>query len=675
MDESAAAPDLYRRAAAAMGAGRRAEAEALTRQLLTREPQHGDALNLLGILAMQAERAAEAEPLFVRATQADPRNASYRSNLGLALRRLGRLDEARSACRAAIELTPGFAEGHNNLGLVALAADDPAGALAAFDAAVKLRPDYADALYNRAVALEALRRFPQAAAGFAAALALRPDYPGAKLRQAAALLRAGKHEEALALARELVEAAPDAAEPRELLADVHLALGEAALAKAGHLHWKQQRHSRALALYERLSQLAPNNPSAWNGVGLALSCLGRHGEAEAPLRRSLQLRPDYPSALNNLALARAARGDHREAIALFGRALAIDSRFAEGHNNLGASLMAVGRYAEAAQSFARAAEVKPDYAGAHMNLGIARLTLGDFAGGWPEYAWRWKVAEFPSPKRDFKPPRWNGEPLAGRTILLHAEQGVGDAIQFIRYAPVVAERGGQVIIEVPPEMMGLMRGFDPRFPVIPRRGPLPAFDLHCPLLSVPEVLGTDLTSIPTQVPYLSADAARRSAWRETLAALPGLKIGFAWAGNPKHKKDALRSVAASAFAPLLEVRGTSWVSLQVGGKAAELAALPAQRVFDAAPQLKDFADTAALIAELELVISVDTAIVHLAGALARPVWVLTPYCPDWRWMLARGDSPWYPTLRLFRQSAAEDWPPVFTALAEALRTEVAPRAA
>jgi tetratricopeptide (TPR) repeat protein len=675
MNEPTAEPDPYRQAAAAMQAGHRREAEALTRQALAREPQHGDALNLLGILAMQAERAAEAEPLFARAVAADSRNASYRSNLGLALRRLGRLAEARAACSAAIELAPTFAEAHNNLGLVALATDDAAGALAAFDAATRLRPDYADALYNRAVALEALRRFPQAAAAFAATLAVRPDYPGAKLRQAAALLRAGKHDEALALACELTAAAPESAEARELLADAHLALAEAALAKAGHLHWKQQRHARALTDYERLSQLAPKNPAAWNGVGLALSCLGRHGEAEASLRRSLELRPDYPSALNNLALARGVSGDHHEAIALFDRALAIDPKFAEGHNNLGASLMAVGRYQEAAQSFARAAEVKPDYAGAHMNLGIARLTLGDFAGGWPEYAWRWKVAEFPSPKRDFKPPRWAGEPLAGRTILLHAEQGVGDAIQFIRYAPLVAACGGQVILEVPPEMLGLMRGFDPRFAVVPRRGPLPPFALHCPLLSVPEVLGTTMDTIPAQVPYLTADAALRAAWRERLAALPGRKIGFAWAGNPKHKKDALRSVGAEQFAPLLEVPGASWVSLQVGAKAKQLTSLPAARVFDAAPQLQDFADTAALIAELDLVISVDTAIVHLAGALAKPVWVLTPFCPDWRWLLARSDSPWYPTLRLFRQSAPEDWPPVFAALVEALRAEVAQRAA
>ncbi|MCE2969360.1 MAG: tetratricopeptide repeat protein [Burkholderiales bacterium] len=668
MDDPVAAPDPYRPAAAAMRAGRRAEAEQWTRRALAADPDHGDALNLLGILAMQAGRVAEAEPMFARASRLAPQNASYRSNLGLALRRLERYAEARAACATAVELDPGFAEGHNNLGLVLLAVNEPAAALGAFDTAVRLRPDYVDALYNRAVALEALGRHGQAAQAYAATLALRADYPGAALRQAAALIRAGKADEALPLIQAQIEADPDnAADARDVLADAHLALAEAALGRSGHLHWKQQRFARAKRAYERLTQIAPKNPAAWNGVGLALSCLGEHAAAEAPLRRSIELRPDYPSALNNLALARAAAGAHEEAIGLFERAIGIDPKFAEGHNNLGASLMAIGRYAEAALAFGRAATVKPDYAGAHMNLGIARLTLGDFAGGWPEYAWRWKVPEFPSPKRDFKQPRWTGEPLAGRTILLHAEQGVGDAIQFIRYAPVLAAQGAQVLLEVPSEMIGLLRGYDPRFPVLARRSALPPFDLHCPLLTVPEVLGTDLASIPAAVPYLSAEAERRAAWRERLADLPGRKIGFAWAGNPKHKKDALRSVAASAFAPLLAAPQTSWVALQVGARAAQIADLPRERVFDAAPWLKDFADTAALIAELDLVVSVDTAVVHLAGALGKPVWVLIPFCPDWRWMLERADSPWYPTMRLFRQSAPNDWAPAFAAIEAALR--------
>jgi hypothetical protein len=326
------------------------------------------------------------------------------------------------------------------------------------------------------------------------------------------------------------------------------------------------------------------------------------------------------------------------------------------------------QYGEAAGHYRRALEVDGEYADAHWNLSLALLTMGNMPEGWREYEWRWKMRGLFQP-RSFARPLWDGKAAQGRTILLHAEQGMGDTLQFIRYAPLVAERGLTVIVECQQEVAELVRGVRGIHQVVARGQQLPAFDVHCPLLTLPLLFGTTVESIPAQAPYLAADRLLQEQWRERLAAsAPGLKAGLVWAGKPTHRKDSRRSCALSAFAPLARVEGISWHSLQKG-EAAQQAAHPPEgmQLTDWTDEMKDFSVTAALVANLDLCISVDTSVAHLAGALGKPVWTLLPYEPDWRWMLGREDSPWYPTMRLFRQELPGQWGPVMARLAGELQ--------
>ncbi len=364
-----------------------------------------------------------------------------------------------------------------------------------------------------------------------------------------------------------------------------------------------------------------------------------------------------------------------EAITAYHQAIALDSDLAEVHCNLGNALKDQGRLEAATEAYRQAIALAPDLADAHLNLGMALLVQGNFHSGWAEYEWRWRCKDFPSPKRDFKQPQWDGGPLEGRTLLLHAEQGAGDALQFLRYLPLVAQRGGRIIIECHETLAGLLKGQRMDHSVVAMSELGPTFDLHCPLLTLPHVFATDLASIPQDVPYLQADAAAAKVWNGRLAEHPdSVQVGLVWAGNPKHKNDRNRSVKLASLAPLADIPGVSFISLQKGAAATEaMSPPPGMKLSDWTGELEDFAHTAALIAALDLVITVDTSVAHLAGALGKPVWVFLPFAPDWRWLLGRSDSPWYPTMRLFRQPRPARWDPVITEVRYALETFAAAR--
>jgi len=291
------------------------------------------------------------------------------------------------------------------------------------------------------------------------------------------------------------------------------------------------------------------------------------------------------------------------------------------------------------------------------------LVQGRLREGFEKYEWRWKLGTLVP--RGLPAPRWNGEDLAGRTILLHGEQGYGDTIQGLRYAPLVAARGARVVLEVPQPLMRLAGSVSGVDTLLTAGQALPRLDFVCPLLSLPRACATTLETIPADVPYLAPPPDTLAQWRARLAGR-GLKVGIAWAGSPLHRSDAKRSIDIEKLAPLLQIEGVRWFSLQVGERAGDLARLPADHVTDLAPHLSDFAETAAAVAHLDLVISVDTAVVHLAGALARPAWVMLRSQPDWRWLLEREDTPWYPTLRLFRQHDRGDWNEVVARVRAAL---------
>ena len=330
---------------------------------------------------------------------------------------------------------------------------------------------------------------------------------------------------------------------------------------------------------------------------------------------------------------------------------------AELHYNLGSALQRQGLYAEALACYGRALALKPDYAEAHLNRSLALLLTGEFDEGWQEYEWRFAVARY---DRKFDQPLWSGEPLAGASILIHAEQGFGDTLQFVRYIPAVAERGGRVVLEVPESLVRLARTVAGASEVVAAGDPLPGFDCHCPLLSLPRVFKTNLATIPNAVPYLRVPAEASAGWAERIPTTPGPRVGIVWAGT------TVGAIDLRLLQPLWEVDGVSWFSLQVGERSGDISSLDGVKIADLSPWLADFAETAAAVCRLDLVISVDTSVAHLAGALGRPTWLLLRYPPEWRWLLEREDSPWYPTARLFRQRKEGDWPCVAREVAAAL---------
>ncbi|MBM3526320.1 MAG: tetratricopeptide repeat protein, partial [Alphaproteobacteria bacterium] len=336
-------------------------------------------------------------------------------------------------------------------------------------------------------------------------------------------------------------------------------------------------------------------------------------------------------------------------------------------NNLGLAYREKGDIATAITTYEQALAIDGQHGEAHWNRAICWLLQGDMARGWTEYEWRWKRPDFMAIMPNFPTPAWTGGTLAGKSIFVCSEQGVGDTIQFVRYAPLLEKQGARVLFGCQPELADLLKTAPGVAEIVPLGGTASAFDTHTMLLTVPRLLGTTLETVPAEIPYLSADSKKAETWAERLSDLQGMKVGLVWRGNPKHVNDHARSCAPDVLRALLDVDGVSFVSLQKGGPQGEAASLAGVR--DLAGALPDFAETAATIQNLDLVISVDTAVAHLAGALGKPVWTLLPFAPDWRWLVGRDDSPWYPTMRLFRQSKPRDWAGVIKRVRKALAAE------
>jgi tetratricopeptide (TPR) repeat protein len=437
-------------------------------------------------------------------------------------------------------------------------------------------------------------------------------------------------------------------------AEAHNALGFA--------HSEQQKFEEAAASFTRALNLKPDFAEARTNLGNALWQQGRLDEAVRCHRQALSLRPDYAEAHNNLGVVLKQQGRLDEALACYHEALRLKPQFAGVHNNLGVLYKQQGRVEEAIAYYEQALRFAPDYAEAHKNLATAWLLHGDFEKGWQEFEWRWKCREFKLPP--FQQPKWNGSPISGQKILLYAEQGLGDTLQFIRYARLVKARGGNTLVACPGALARLLTSCPGVDEVIPLSNASVDCAFYIPLMSLPTVFETTPATIPAQVPYLSADAALVARWRHELTDVPGLKIGIAWQGNPKHPGDRQRSFRLAQFAPVAALPGVHLVSLQRGAAREQLQAPgPGFAVLDVGSRLEeaagDFLDTAAVVQNLDLVISCDTALAHLAGALGVPVWTALPVAPDWRWLLERQDSPWYPTMRLFRQKERGNWPDVF----------------
>ncbi len=408
----------------------------------------------------------------------------------------------------------------------------------------------------------------------------------------------------------------------------------------------------AAAEYREALNLDPRFFEARLNLGSALTALGRVEEAIAEYQSAARQRPDSAEAQLNLSNALRDGWQIDAAIAAARRAIELKPVLAEAHLVLGAALACHGDFAGAIAGYRKAIALRPDYATAHLNCALAELVMENFALGWPEYEWRRRCAAVIEP-RPFSQPAWNGEDLSGKTILLYGEQGLGDAIHFIRYAPLLAKRGAKVVVEVTKPLLRLLGSVAGIDRLIAWGGDSGAFDFHCPLPSLPGIFATDLQSIPAEIPYLSADTGAVQTWRGRIAATNDeLQVGLAWAGSRENRNDRNRSIALETFAALSAAPGVCFHSLQITPPPPADSPL---KIRDWSAHITDLADTAALVANLDLIISVDTAVAHLAGAMGKRLWLLLPFPPDWRWMLDREDSPWYPTARLFRQKTAGDW--------------------
>lgn len=459
------------------------------------------------------------------------------------------------------------------------------------------------------------------------------------------LHESGKLDEAETLYRKILQRAPNQAETLHLL---------------GALAHQRGRDDEAVDLVTRAITRKSDMAIFHNTLGIAYRALNRHEQAEVAYRRALAINPNFAEALSNLGNLLQRKGALDAAVEFQSRARDLEPGRAEFHSNLGTSLYDRGELAAAENCYRRALALKPDYADAHFHLGVVRLHRGDFAEGWREYEWRWRASTFEQARRDFKQPQWRGEELKGARILLYSEQGFGDTIQFVRYVKLVAARGGRVWLESPPELLRLFSRIEGAERVF-ATGTAPAdYTWRCPLMSLPYALGTELATVPAEIPYLAADPEATTRWRDRLASCPGLRVGLTWAGRRTHRRDRARSLSPEVLAPLTGIKGAVFHSLQKEG------ASPLAWAEDLAPSIGDFADTAAAISALDLVVTADTAVAHLAGALGKPVLILLPWVCDWRWFEMRTDSPWYPTARLFRQRTSDSWDGVVTGVVQAI---------
>jgi tetratricopeptide (TPR) repeat protein len=563
-------------------AGNYKEAENLYRQILQIQPNHIDALYLLGVSCNQLGRADEAVARLSAALRLKPDHAEAHNSLGNAFNTLGRLDDAATSYQQALRLNPEYAFAHYNLGVVLGLLGKRQEAVASYQQATQLKPDYPDAHNNMGIALKELGRLEEAVASFQQAVRLNPSF-----------------------------------------AEAHCNLAS--------VYMKQGRLEEAVASYQQALRLKPDRFETHNDLGAALVQCGRLAEGALHIRRAIQLKPDHAFA----------------------------------HNNLGLVLSDLGRLEESVASYQQALRLKPDYVDAHVNLAMAWLLMGNFEQGWREYEWRFHNRDWLMPP--LPQPTWDGSPLAGRSILLRTEQGLDDSLHFIRYAPLLKAQGGTVLVECAKSLMPLLSSC-PGIDQLVRESarPTESFELQIPLLSVPGLLGTTLATIPANVPYLFADTKLVEQWQQELRAFSGFKIGIAWQGNPKHDRHGLgrRTIPLAEFAPIGQLADVSLFSLQRGAGTEQLPqAASLFPVTDLGSWIDEgcgaFMGTAAVMKCLDLVITSDTSIAHLAGALGVPVWVALPFAEEWRWLRDREESPWYPTMRLFRQSEPGNWKPVF----------------
>jgi tetratricopeptide (TPR) repeat protein len=615
-------------------------AEERVRRALTLEPQHADSLHLAGLLHGQANRLDAAIDFITRAIHIDQTNPEYFANLGSLLAKQNRFDEALKSYEIALKVKPDSAAVWVGIGNLQRQQKRFQEALLAYDHALSLDPRQPDAADKAGSLLIEMQRHAEALEIFEKSDTLRPGRSETLFSKGVCFQALMRREEAVASYTLAL-----AADGRNCQARLNL----------GAILLEMDRCEEAAVHFRKALQLTPHDVGAFNNLGVVLIRLKRYEEALTVFNRAIARAPDFVEAMNNRGDLLRLMGRPEEALADFDRVISLSPNSHIYHANRGKCLDNLLRSEEAMQSYQTAIALKPDHAAAHWSLAVNRLRVGDFKTGWLEAEWRWKTHSLGLNRGSWNRPLWLGtEPIAGKSLLLHNHEGLGDAIQLCRYIPLLAERGARVILEIDVALKELLSSVAGISHCALRGEALPDHDFQCPLMSLPLAFDTTLDTIPSTVPYVSINGHSRN-WNAFLGPTGRLRVGIVWCGNPKHQNDHNRSMPLKTLAPLFDV-GAQFVSLQMNGREDDLVLLR-QRidVLDAAPEIGSFADTAALIQQLDLVISVDTSVAHLAGALGKPVWVLLPYVPDYRWLLDRDDCPWYPTARLYRQTATRDY--------------------
>jgi tetratricopeptide (TPR) repeat protein len=639
---------LWGQVQSAMQQGRLDLAQAGAEQILRAAPRHPGALHVLGVICLQRRQMPEALRWLKKASQADQRNAMIWATLGYANFEAGAFRDAVEAFQKTTRLDARAHPALHGLGKSLQALGRHQEAAGAFARAIALEPRNVDYLNDRGVALMQIGALDDSLRDFDAALAVAPGFFGAWLNKGLALKKRGDAAAALAALDHSIALNPSYALAHSNRAAVLLDMRE---------------YTQALEAAQRAIALAPDFAEAWNNQGLAQLELGEASAALASFEQSARLDPHNAAAVYNAAGVHSQKGNYVEALAAYRQCVLVAPAHVAALNDLGLAEAAVGDHAAALATYDRALRIAPEFADAQFNKSLTCLLLGNLAEGWRLFEAR-KRKKNPVGFQDFGLPLWSGaQDVSGRRILLHWEQGFGDTLQFIRYAPLVRAKGAAVALMVQSELAPLIRRVMPDMDVVDEVPP--DAQLQCPLLSLPRAFGTVLQTIPP-APQWQADETRRDSWRARLGAAHKPRIGFAWRGNAAHGNDRNRSLGFVDMLPIID-ETADWIGIQKAMPEADsqaVASTPRIRVFDA--EITDFEDTAALIAEMDLIISVDTSLAHMAGSMGRDCWVMLPFNPDWRWLLDREDSPWYPTLRLFRQKRPGDWAGVLEDIRAAL---------
>ncbi len=711
---------LNNRGVALMLLERPAEALASYDKALAIWPDYPQALANRGNALRALGRAEEALASYDEALAIQPDYAEALDNRGIALVDLGRPDEALASHDMALAIRPDVPEALNNRGAALAALGRPAEALESYESALAIRPDYAETLHNRGLALVAFDRREEALASFERVRALDARHVEARCAAAGVLAGLDRREEALKSYEEALAIAPKNIEaliqrgilltnfdrPLEALASFDSALAlqpdnAEALACRGVALAMSGRHEEALAQYDKSLAIQSDNPQALTNRGVALTVLDRLREALASFDEALMLKPDHAEAYANRGVALALGARHDEALASYDKALAINPVNPGALDNRGVALTSLGRPHEALPNHDKALALKPDYAEAYYNRGVAltelglpeegaqscdrslalkpdyqqalfargaiALLLGDYQRGWKGYESRWDCKGLPARAMILPCPEWRGETLRGKRIIVYEEQGSGDVLQFSRYLLALSSMGAQVTFYVRANIHRLLRSLGAKIRLTESHQPGARYDYQCALMSLPAAFGANFVHAPTKFPYLAAEAPLVRKWRRRIGD-HGLKIGIAWQGSLAKNADRGRSMPLRFFQAIGAVPGVRLISLQKGFGSEQIADLPATMVVETFDSDMDqgadaFTDTAAVMTCLDLIVTCDTSIAHLAGALGRPVWLALKRVAEWRWLLDRTDTPWYPTMKLYRQPSRDDWASVFDRIA------------